>query len=437
MRTIGIVPAKGSSERIPSKNMRVLDGEYLFRRKLRQLVESGAFDEVWLDTESEEMIKLVGDMPVKVLRRDPTLANNATDGHELFANSCRNIPGGDLYVQCLCTAPFVGPDTLKRAVQAMRDNPDADSLVAVNKTKLYEWADGEPVYGRGRIPNSVDLKPRIIEAMSLYMVRAASPAFPDKRFGETPFMFELTELEQLDINHPADLELAEAICAGNRQKETMLFRALRPHLSACVFSDLTKELGMKCTLPAELKAIAGNRTLGRAKTLQLGALPQGATREDGSWKGIYDALQSYDFVRAGDVIMVATEVPNRAYFGELNAHLAMRAGAVGVVVDGYTRDVEAVRPLDLPVFARGNWANDIKYEGTTYAMNTPIRIGEVEIKNNDVIFGDADSLIAIPSERWDEVLRTSLDTIVNESKVRLNAALGRPIGELLDKFGYF
>ncbi|WP_368416813.1 hypothetical protein [Falsiroseomonas sp.] len=40
-----------------------------------------------------------------------------------------------------------------------------------------------PLYGRGRIPNSVELPRRTIEAKSLYMMRAASPVFPEKRFG--------------------------------------------------------------------------------------------------------------------------------------------------------------------------------------------------------------------------------------------------------------
>ena len=417
--------------------MRILDGEFLFRRKLRQMLESGVFDEVWLDTESDEIAALAADMPVKVLRRDPGLASNATDGHELFANECRAVPGADIYVQALCTAPFVGPDTLRRAVAALRDAPEADSLVAVTREKHYEWSGSEPLYGRGRIPNSIDLPAHTIEAMSLYMMRGAAADFPVKRFGQRPVLFDLTARERLDINYKEDLDLAETICAGERQREVMLFRALRPHLSSCVFSDLTKEMGLSCTLPAQIKPVAGRRILGRAKTLRLVALPPGATRESGEWKGIYDALQSYAFLRAGDVIVVSTSVPERAYFGELNAHLAVRTGVVGVVVDGYTRDIDAVTPLELPVFARGAWANDIKYEGTTAAMNVDVAIEGVPVRNNDVVFADADAVVVIPHERWEEVLRLSLETIVNESQVRLNAALGRPVNELLEKFGYF
>jgi hypothetical protein len=54
--------------------------------------------------------------------------------------------------------------------------PDMDSLVGVSHARQYLWDAGGPVYGRGRVPNSVELTPAIVEAMSLYMVRRAPGA---------------------------------------------------------------------------------------------------------------------------------------------------------------------------------------------------------------------------------------------------------------------
>ncbi len=81
MRVVAFVPAKGESNRIRNKNTVVLDGEHLFKRKLRQLLECPEIDTVYLDTESDEIIELASDLPVKVLKRDPKLASNKTDGH--------------------------------------------------------------------------------------------------------------------------------------------------------------------------------------------------------------------------------------------------------------------------------------------------------------------------------------------------------------------
>jgi CMP-N-acetylneuraminic acid synthetase len=292
-RVAAFVPAKGNSERIPAKNVQILDGDHLFRRKLRQLIACPLIDTVYLDTESDEIAALAA----------------------------------DLYVQVLCTAPFVNAETVSRAIQRMIDDPEADSLVGVSSARQYCWNGSEPVYGRGRIPNSVELDPTVIEAMSLYIVRrrAGEPA-PVQRFGKRPILFELDPTEQVDINNPADLAMAETLCAGQRAQEVTRLRALQPYLSSPVLADIAKDKGLKAVLPAAIGATSPGKMLGRARTLQIVAI-RPEERGGERWRGIYDALDSYRFVRPGCVIMVANEAPGFAYFGDLNATLAIRAGA--------------------------------------------------------------------------------------------------------------
>lgn len=440
MKVVAFVPAKGSSERVSLKNKRILDGDYLFLRKLKQLKKSKYITDVYLDTEDESMASLASNIGVKILLRDKKLASNKTDGHELFVNECLSVPDADIYIQALCTAPFVDEKTVDRAIDVLISAKENDSLVAVTKGKQYLWSGDQPLYGMGRIPNSVDLPEMVVESMSLYMMKKDSVLINKKRFGVKPILFELSPRENIDINYQQDLELAEAIATGDRQEEVKLFRALKSNLSSSIFSDLTKDLGLNCTVDSGVKPQINGHILGRAKTLSLKALKNNnkdSKSNDLEWKGIYDALQSYDFVRAGDVIVVSNEIKDRAYFGELNAHLAVRAGAVGVLVDGVTRDLDGVQRLDLPVYARGNYCNDIKYEGTLDKINEPIIFGGIPVKNNDVIFADRDGVVVIPEEYWDDILKVAIENTINESQIRISAAMGIPIDKILDKHGVF
>lgn len=437
MKIVAFVPAKSRSERIANKNVAILDGEPLFRRKLRQLLACARIDQVCLDTESDELAALAADLPVTRLKRPAALASNATDGHEMFAWECAQVPGADLYIQCLCTAPFVTADTLTRAIDRLIAEPDADSLVAVQRAKHYCWQDGAPVYGAGRVPNSVDLPATVIESMSLYIVRRApGEAPPTRRFGTRPILFDLDCTEQVDINHPADFALAETICAGQRAADTSRLRAMRSHLSSPVLADITKDLGIRAVLPNALRPTSPGKMLGRAKTLSLVALDEGQRRTD-AWKGIYGALHSYRFVRPGDVIMVANGAPERAYFGDLNANLAIRAGAIGAVIDGATRDTADMRALGLPVYARSSYCDDIKYEGTLAAMNATIRIGDVGVSNDDIVFADEDGVVVIPAARWAEVEAEAWRVMENEARIRMMAARGRDVHEILADCGAF
>lgn len=62
MRVVAFVPAKGQSDRIANKNTAILDGEHLFKRKLRQLLNCDLIDDVYLDTEFTELIELASDL---------------------------------------------------------------------------------------------------------------------------------------------------------------------------------------------------------------------------------------------------------------------------------------------------------------------------------------------------------------------------------------
>ena len=432
-KIVCIVPAKGTSERIAGKNVAVLDGEYLFRRKIEQALACPLIDAVYLDTEDDKLAALADDLPVRRLGRPADLATNATDGHALFAWECAQVPDADICIQALCTAPFVDADTLTRAIEALLAS-DNDSLVAVHRASQYRWQDGEPTYGRGRIPNSVELPPSIVEAMSLYIVRRGEGSI-ERRFGERPILFDLDAAEQLEVNVPADFALAEQVAAGRRAQENGRLRAMRCFLSSPVLADIAKEMGLAAVLPPALRPTSPGKVLGRAKTLAIAAL--NGDRSGNAWKGIYGALDSYRFVRDGDVIMVANEAPERAYFGDLNATLAIRAGAQGVVVDGVTRDTTDVRALGLPVYARGAYCDDIKYEGTLASIGKPIEIGGVAIRNGDYVFADDDGVVIIPAAHWPAVAGEAWKVMENEARIRMMAARGRAVGDILSDCGAF
>ncbi|MHA6718486.1 RraA family protein [Sphingomonas sp. RS6] len=438
LKIVAFVPAKGQSERVSEKNTRVLDGEHLFRRKLIQALDCPAIGEVCLDTESDLLASLASDLAITHLKRPAALATNATDGHGMFAWECAQRPDADIWVQLLCTAPFVTADTISRAIAALLADPTADSLVAVTRAKQYCWDGQVPAYGTGRIPNSVELPETVVEAMSLYIVRRTGDGPATRRFGTRPILFDLDPIEQIDINQHHDLVIAETVAAGFRQAEVTRFRAMLPHLSSPVLSDILKERGHRAVLPKVLRPTSGGKFLGRAKTIELCALPERPDRSpDGPWHGIYGALQSYRFVRPGDVIMVATDVPEYAYFGDLNANLAIRSGAVGAVIDGATRDTADVRALGLPVYARGQTCDDIKYEGTLKAMNRPIVMGDVTIANGDVVFADADGIVAIPRALWPEIEEAAWNVLSNEARIRMQAARGRDVEAILAECGAF
>ena len=100
MRIVAFIPAKGTSNRIPSKNLKLLDGKPLFHYVLETLQKCEFIDEIYVDSESDEIFDSIKYGNYKKLKRSPELATNTTDGNKLFFNEVSQVSDADLYIRC-------------------------------------------------------------------------------------------------------------------------------------------------------------------------------------------------------------------------------------------------------------------------------------------------------------------------------------------------
>lgn len=433
MKVVAFLPAKGASSRIINKNTRLLDGKPLFLHTLEKLMTCEFIDEVYLDTESQEIIDMASEVNCRIIRRDPALASNETDGNRLFMNEVAHV-NADVYIQILGTSPFIEVETLREAVNVVTSpNAAHDSAVLVSKDKHYFWFDGRPAYDIERIPNSADLPEVIAETMGLYVITREAAMRTGRRIGDNPRMVFATPLESFDVNWPEDFKMANLIAAGKREKDRYLLANIKSHLSSCLLSDLLDDFGHHNQV---VRGLAPNFTsakfLGRAKTIKLRLLEDG---ED--FSGIYAALQSYKEIVPNDVIVVENEAAEYAYFGELNANLAIRSGASAVIVGGKTRDSVEVQRIGLPVFATGYSCQDVRKRATVAHMNKKIQLFGVPVSPGDLIFGDAEGVLVIPRKIEKMVLDEAYRRISNEKNILVDISLGVEIDSLVSNYGFF
>ena len=100
-KVVAFVPAKGSSERIENKNAKLLDGRPLVVHTLDKLLKCRNVDDVFLDTESDEIAKLARHLPVQrtFFRDSPPSPGPdkdrvaALDAHSRLLLPCLKIDG--------------------------------------------------------------------------------------------------------------------------------------------------------------------------------------------------------------------------------------------------------------------------------------------------------------------------------------------------------
>jgi 4-hydroxy-4-methyl-2-oxoglutarate aldolase len=124
----------------------------------------------------------------------------------------------------------------------------------------------------------------------------------------------------------------------------------------------------------------------------------------------------------GEVVVVATNGGRLAVCGELFATEAKRRGVAGIVIDGYCRDVQNLRRIGLPFFARGT----TPMTGTMLSrapLRQPIRCGGVDVRPGDVVFGDDDGIVIATADRIEAALDVA--EAVSRREQELLEALGR------------
>lgn len=154
-------------------------------------------------------------------------------------------------------------------------------------------------------------------------------------------------------------------------------------LSAATLHEAAGRVG---ALPAGLKPIdLAMKLCGRA-------LPVRCPAGDNLW--IHRALTVAD---AGDVLVVDTGTgTDFGYWGEIMATAAVAGDLAGLVITGGVRDSVRLRALGLPTFSgcvsiRGTG----KDPGGDGAIGEPIRIGEVVVRQGDLVVGDADGIVVL------------------------------------------
>jgi regulator of RNase E activity RraA len=129
--------------------------------------------------------------------------------------------------------------------------------------------------------------------------------------------------------------------------------------------------------------------------------------------------KAIEVVPAGHVLVADTHgMDVSGTFGDiLVARLRVR-GVAGVVSDGPMRDIEELRNMDFPVFARGNAAPPSYASMLAADAQVPIGCGGVAVFPGDIVIADPDGVVVLPAEIAEEVARDAVEQDQLEAYVR-------------------
>jgi regulator of RNase E activity RraA len=210
------------------------------------------------------------------------------------------------------------------------------------------------------------------------------------------------------------------------------YAAYTPQLSSAVLADVLDGLGRRtCALPSAIRPLRPEwKLFGRAATLAASAVHVEPDRPYAV------ELECVDALRPGDVLIASTGGHgDSALWGELLSTAARAHGAVGAVLDGLTRDASRILAMDFPVFAAGFSPLDSRGRLDCLHHGRPIRIGACTVRPGDLVFGDIDGVVIVPSESAEAALARALEKVSGENRVRAELARGRSARDVFAEYG--
>ncbi len=151
---------------------------------------------------------------------------------------------------------------------------------------------------------------------------------------------------------------------------------------------------------------------------------------EGDWA---KPVEATDVAKEGDVIVVYAGSKDVAPWGELASWSCKQKGIAGFVIDGAVRDVDEIRRLRFPVFAKYIVPNAGEPKGFG-ELNAEIKCGGEEVKPGDWIIGDDNGVVVVPKERAYEIARRAKEVWKNEERVREEIKSGKTLSQVLDLY---
>jgi regulator of RNase E activity RraA len=146
-------------------------------------------------------------------------------------------------------------------------------------------------------------------------------------------------------------------------------------------------------------------------------------------------FEALDSLKDDEVYICTGASPRYALWGGLMSTRAMKLGAAGAVLHGYSRDTNEVLSLNFPTFSYGGFAQDQGPRGKVIDYRVPIEIEGIRINPGDIIYGDRDGIVIVPKEVEVDAFNGAIEKARGEQLVKKALQEGMSTVDAFRKFG--
>ncbi len=128
--------------------------------------------------------------------------------------------------------------------------------------------------------------------------------------------------------------------------------------------------------------------------------------------------------------------PDATVWGDILTMCAHTRKLGGTVIDGACRDTHLALELRYPMYSRSYSMRTGKDRVQLEATQVVVNIGDARVRPGDILRGDSDGVVVIPTEREDEVLKIAEGIEAAEARISDAVKSGMRLDEARKQHGY-
>jgi len=222
-----ILQVRGGSKGVPKKNIRKVNGKPLMTWTIESAKKSGVFDDIWVSSDSDEILEVGRQEEVNTIKRPEELSGDevlSVDSLHWAVGEIEKLKGTtyDYVVELPVVCPLRNETHIKEAVEKLITT-GADSVISVTQmtdkhpVRMKRITDDDLIedfcseYPEGDAGRRQDLEPCYIRNGGIYSMKRDTLMNEKTRHGKVSRPYVMEDKYSINIDSEMDLRIAEVM----------------------------------------------------------------------------------------------------------------------------------------------------------------------------------------------------------------------------------
>ncbi len=220
MKAIAIIPARGGSKGVPKKNIKEINGKPLIAYTINQAIKSGIFQEIFVNTDSDEISKIAKKFRANVpFLRPKELATDTATTLDVIKHAIKEyekLVDFDTVFLLQPTSPFRKKEDFLTAFNILKSK--AKSLASYSEASEHpsrmKFIENNTVFDILQEPKSLrrqEMKKVFVRNGAIYAFSKEIPFKENTLLPKNHFPLIMDEFASINIDTPFDMMIAELV----------------------------------------------------------------------------------------------------------------------------------------------------------------------------------------------------------------------------------